>query len=70
MKVNVASMVTYLFIVFFKTVLGWKHSGKVWKNMFGNFYFWGITLYLQLSALQLAQVKVKDKAWKEKVKKK
>jgi len=29
MKVNVASMVTYLFIVFFKTVLGRKHSGKV-----------------------------------------
>lgn len=29
MKVNVASMVTYLFIVFFKTVLSRKHSGKV-----------------------------------------
>ena len=33
-----------IFIVFFETVLGRKHSGKVSKKFIGKFYFWGITL--------------------------
>ena len=33
-----------IFIVFFETVLGREHSGKVSKKFIGNFYFWGITL--------------------------
>ena len=32
------------FILFFETVLGREHSGKVNKNFIGNFYFWGINL--------------------------
>ena len=32
------------FIVFFDTVLGRERSGKVSKVLFGNFYFWGITI--------------------------
>ena len=36
-----------IFIVFFETVLGREHSGKVSKKFIGNFYFWGITLRTQ-----------------------
>ena len=37
-------MVTYHFIVFFETVLGREHSGKVSKRLFGTFNFGGKTL--------------------------
>lgn len=38
------SIVIYQFIAFFKTVFGWEHLGKVPKQLFGNIYFWGITV--------------------------
>ena len=38
------SIVIYQFIAFFKTVFGWEHLGKVPKQLFGNIYFWGITI--------------------------
>ena len=31
-------------MVFFETVLGREHPGKVSKKLIGKFYFWGITL--------------------------
>ena len=34
-----------IFIVFFETVLGREHAGKVLKKFIGNFYFTGITLH-------------------------
>ena len=37
-------MATFIFIVFFETVLGRKYSGKVSKKFIGNFNFWGNTL--------------------------
>ena len=33
-----------LFIAFFVTTLGREHSRKASKKLFGNLYFWGITL--------------------------
>ena len=40
--ISLASMVTYLFyilFVFFETVLGSRHSGKVSKKLINKFYF-------------------------------
>ena len=33
-----------IFIVFFETMLGGEHSGKVSRKFIGNFFFWWITL--------------------------
>lgn len=36
--ISKTSMVTFFFIVFFETEIGWQHLKKIWKKLFNNFF--------------------------------